>query len=150
RLTDRPGELVTFDREQMTPLPPIRTVLRTRNKGETETVAVNLHARLTEIGTLDVWCSEIEGKRSWRLQFDVRSATQTDVAAHESAAEGEGFIDEATWQECLTAIQHVFGPAGVEKPESLMKRLTSMTGMNRNAWPTSLCRRIWEALIDNQ
>ncbi len=110
RLTDRPGELVPFDREQMTPLPPIRTVLRTRKKGETETVAVNLHARLTEIGTLDLWCSEIEGKRSWRLQFDVRSATQTDVAAHESAAEGEGFVDETTWQDCLAAIQQVFGP----------------------------------------
>ena len=115
RLTDRPGELVTFDREQMTPLPPIRTVLRTRKKGETESVAVNLHARLSEIGTLDVWCSEIEGKRSWRLQFDVRSATQTDVAAHESAAEGEGFVDEATWQECLAAIQQVFGPAGARE-----------------------------------
>ena len=150
RLTDRPGELVTFDREQMTPLPPIRTVLRTRKKGETETVAVNLHARLTEIGTLDLWCSEIEGKRSWRLQFDVRSATQTDVAAHESAAEGEGFVDEATWQECLAAIRQVFGPDGAEKPEGLVKRLSAATGMNRNAWPTSLCRRIWEALIDDE
>ncbi len=165
RLTDRPGELVPFDREQMTPLPPIRTVLRTRKKGATETVAVNLHARLTEIGTLDLWCSEIEGKRSWRLQFDIRSATQTDVAAHESAAEGEGVVDEATWQECLAAIQQVFGPAGTrhseggsitpgagsaEKPEGLMKRLTSVTGMNRNAWPTSLCRRLWEALIENE
>jgi hypothetical protein len=154
RLTDRPGELVAFDREQMTPLPPIRTVLRTRKKGETETVAVNLHARLTEIGTLDLWCSEIEGKRSWRLQFDVRSATQTDVAAHESAAEGEGFVDEATWQECLATIQQVFGPGapnkpdGTEKPEGLVKRLSAVTGMNRNAWPTSLCRRLWEALID--
>ena len=85
RLTDKPGELVPIDRERMTPLPPIRTVLRTRKKGEAETVAVNLHARLTEIGTLDLWCSEIGGRRSWRLQFDVRSATQTDVAAHESA-----------------------------------------------------------------
>ena len=150
RLTDRPGELVAFDREQMTPLPPIRTVLRTRKKGETETVAVNLHARLTEIGTLDLWCSEIEGKRSWRLQFDVRSATQTDVAAHESAAEGEGFVDEATWQECLAAIQQVFGPSGSEKPDGLMKRLAAVTGMNRNAWPTSLCRRIWEALIESE
>ena len=110
RLTDRPGELVPFDREQMTPLPPIRTVLRTRKKGEAETVSVNLHARLTEIGTLDLWCSEIEGRRSWRLQFDVRSATQTDVAAHESAAESEGFVDEATWQECRAAIEQVFGP----------------------------------------
>ena len=150
RLTDRPGELVTFDRDQMTPLPPIRTVLRTRKKGETETVSVNLHARLTEIGTLDLWCSEIEGKRSWRLQFDIRSTTQTDVAAHKSAAEGEGFVDEATWQECLAAIQQVFGSGGGEKPEGLVKRLSAITGMNRNAWPTSLCRRLWDALIENE
>jgi hypothetical protein len=150
RLTDRPGELVPFDREQMTPLPPIRTVLRTRKKGETETVAVNLHARLTEIGTLDLWCSELAGKRSWRLQFDVRSATQTDLGAHESAAEGEGFVDEATWQECLAAIQQVFSPDGADKPDGLMKRLSAVAGMNRNAWPTSLCRRIWEALVENE
>jgi hypothetical protein len=148
RLTDRPGELVSVDREQMTPLPPIRTVMRTRKKGEAETVGVNLHARLSEIGTLDLWCSEIDGNRSWRLQFDVRSATQTDVEAHESAAESEGFVDEATWQECRAAIEHVFGPDGTEKPEGLAKRLASVTGMNRNAWPTSLCRRIWEVLID--
>jgi len=187
RLTDRPGELVPFDREQMTPLPPIRTVMRTPasrrrqppGSSEAETVGVNLHARLTEIGTLDLWCSEIGGKRSWRLQFDVRSATQTDIAAHESAAESEGFIDEATWRECLTAIERVFGagkgdsphlceapsgpfrqmgtvpfsgagPQGTERPEGLMKRLTAATVMNRNAWPTSLCRRIWEALIDTE
>jgi hypothetical protein len=162
RLTDRPGELVAVDREQMTPLPPIRTVMRTRKKGpsppaplpegEGSTVGVNLHARLTEIGTLDLWCSEIEGKRSWRLQFDVRSATQTDVSAHESAAESEGFVDEATWHECRAAIERVFGPgptsADSARPEGLMKRLTAATGMNRNAWPTSLCRRLWEALMD--
>ena len=104
RLTDKPGELVPIDREQMTPLPPIRTVLRTRKKGEAETVSVDLHARLTEIGTLDLWCSEIGGRRSWRLQFDVRSATQTDLAAHQSQAEGEGVVDEAIWQECQTLI----------------------------------------------
>ncbi len=132
----------------MTPLPPIRTVLRTRKKGEGETVSVALHARLTEIGTLDLWCSEIGGRRSWRLQFDVRSATQTDVAAHESAAEQEGFIDEAVWLECEKLIRGVFGPGGNDKPEGLIKRLTAATGMNRNAWPTSLCRRMWEALME--
>ena len=100
RLTDAAGDLVPLDREQMTPLPPIRTVLRARKKGEAETVSVHLHARLTEIGTLDLWCSEIDGRRSWRLQFDVRSATQTDVAAHQTAAEREGFVDEAVWQQC--------------------------------------------------
>ncbi len=32
-----------------------------------------LNARLTEIGTLELWCREVEGNRSWRLQFDIRS-----------------------------------------------------------------------------
>ncbi len=64
RLTDKPGELVSLDRERMTPLPPIRTVLKTPKKGEAKTVSVTLHARLTEIGTLDLWLSETGGRRS--------------------------------------------------------------------------------------
>jgi len=42
-LTDKPGELVAIDRERMTPLPPMRTVLRNRKKDAAETVAVTLH-----------------------------------------------------------------------------------------------------------
>jgi hypothetical protein len=148
RLTDHPGDLVPLDREQLTPLPPIRTVLRARKKGEAETVSVQLHARLTEIGTLDLWCSQREGKQSWRLQFDVRSATATDVAAHESAAESEGFVDEATWQQCRAAIDRTFSPRAEDKAEGLVKRLAAAAGMSRNLWPTSLCRRIWDALVE--
>ncbi len=147
RLTDKPGELVEIDRERMRPLPPIRTVLKTRKKGEAEMVSVTLHARLTEIGTLELWCAEAGGRRSWRLQFDVRSATQTDVAAHELGAEQEGFIDEALWQECEKLISDTFGPEGSDKPEGLIKRLTAATGLGRNAWPSSLCRRMWETLM---
>jgi hypothetical protein len=179
RLTDKPGELVPIDRERMTPLPPMRTVLR-KKKGtgpicaqhraptvgwsgrsgkldlspfsSAETVGVTLHARLTEIGTLDLWCSEVGGRRSWRLQFDVRSATQTDVAAHQSQAEGEGMVDESVWRECHALIERTFrlaatsDPAG--KPEGLVKRLAAATGMSHNQWPTSLCRRMWEALME--
>ncbi len=150
RLIDKPGEVVAIDREQMTPLPPMRTVLRTRKKTEqaTETVSVTLHARLTEIGTLDLWCGEIGGRRSWRLQFDVRSTTQTDMAAHESAAEGEGMVDESVWRECQTLIENTFSADGLDKPEGLVKRLAAALDMSRNLWPTSLCRRIWESLMD--
>lgn len=148
RLTDEPGALVPVDRERMTPLPPIRTVLRTRKRSEAVAVAVNLHARLTEIGTLELWCSEIQGRRHWRLQFDVRSTTQTDVAAHESAAESEGFVDEAIWQECATLIGNTFGPGGKGKPAQLVRRLAQAVGSSRNHWPASLLRRIWEALMD--
>ena len=41
RLTDKPGELVPIDREQMTPLPPMRTVLRTRKKKGTGPICRN-------------------------------------------------------------------------------------------------------------
>jgi hypothetical protein len=148
RLTDRPGELVPIDREQMTPLPPIRTVLHKRRKSDPDVVSVELHARLTEIGTLDLWSSQVDSRRSWRLVFDVRSTTQTDVAAHESDAESEGVLDETIWQACHEAIYDTFGPDGKDSPAALVKRLTDATGIGRREWPTSLLRRIWEALIE--
>ncbi len=110
RLTDKPGDLVPVDRERMTSLPPIRTVLRTRGRVEEAPVEVRLHARLSEIGTLELWCTERDGPRSWRMQFDVRSATQTDRTAHSGRGEREGFIDEAAWSECESLIEATFGP----------------------------------------
>jgi hypothetical protein len=148
RLTDRPGELIPVDREQMTSLPPIRTVLRTSKKGESAHVSVNLHARLTEIGTLELWCSEAEGRRSWRLQFDVRSATQTDVEARETEAERLGFLEESVWQECRATILGTFAPEAGEKPEGLIRRLSKVTAMGRGEWPPSLLRRMWETLME--
>lgn len=148
RLTDRPGELIPFDAEQMTALPPIRTVLQAGKKRESGSIGVNLHARLTEIGTLDLWCSEVGGRRSWRLQFDVRSTTQTDVTAHDASAERQGFVDEELWQQCQSLIHNTFAGDSSEKPEMLVKRLAEVTALNRSEWPTSLLRRIWEALME--
>ncbi len=147
RLTDKPGEVVAIDREQMKPLPPIRTVLRTQRKSERGTVPVTLHARLSEIGTIELWCTAAEMDRKWRLQFDIRSATQTDIAAHESAAEREGVVDEAAWQACEAVIAAVFSPEGTEKPSALVKQLTAALDSDRYDWPSSLLRRIWEALM---
>jgi hypothetical protein len=148
RLTDLPGALVAWDREQMTPLPAIRTVLRAGKKEDAAPVDVHLHARLTEIGTLDLWCSQVDGRRNWRLQFDVRSATQTDVAAHESDAESEGVLDESVWLECRRLIDARFAPQSAEKADGLPKRLAQAIGAGRGRWPTSLLRRIWESLIE--
>ena len=148
RLTDLPGAVVPFDRELMTPLPPIRTVIRSSSKGETGRVPIQLHARLTEIGTLDLWCSSLDQNRRWKLQFDVRSTTQSDVSPHEGAAEREGFVDDAVWERCGDLIRRTFGPQGKDDPESLIKRLAEAIGSDRREWPASLLRRLWEALVD--
>ena len=180
RLADRPGEILEVDPEQMRALPPIRTALKTRRRGDADTAAVELHAKLTEIGTVDLWCAErIEptreprsethsethsetpreprgAPRSWRLQFDVRSATQTDREAHESAAETQGMLDEQVWFECLRVLDSVFPLAAsaplasepANHPDSLMKVLAEAIGAPRHEWPTSLLRRIAERLLE--
>jgi hypothetical protein len=132
----------------MTALPPIRTALKTKSRRERGTVPVHLHAKLTEIGTLDLWCSEVAGERTWRLQFDVRSATATDLAAHQTAAEAEGFIDEATAANCQQVLQSVFGEAANERPDAINSRLVEAVGAERHEWPTSLLRRVWEMLME--
>ncbi len=150
RLTDRAGQLIPVDPEQMRALPPLRTVLKTRKKNAAEQVSVVLHARLTEIGTLELWCKEAEGHRNWRLQFDVRSATQTDIAAHESAAEREGVLAEEDWRETLAIIDGVFGPNATEKPSALIKRIGEAIGIPRAEWPATLLRNLWESLMDRE
>jgi hypothetical protein len=147
RLTDPAGALVPVDPEQMTALPPLRTVLKTRSRRERGTLPVTLHAELTEIGTLELSCREIGGARSWRLQFDVRAATQTDLAPHVSQAETEGWVDEAVVEACRAHVAATFGPEGTDDPGLLVKRLTAAVGSDRSTWPSSLLRRIAELLL---
>jgi len=148
RLTDQPGEVIPIDLEQMRTLPPIRTVLKTRSKNERGLLEVGLHAKLTEIGTIDLWCAETVGERSWRLQFDVRSATQTDVSAHQSSGEEEGVLDEENWRNCQQLLEDVFGEAATGKPAGLAKQLAKTLELPKHEWPTSVCRRIWESLLE--
>ena len=160
RLTDRPGELINIDPEQIKALPPIRTVIKAGKSKEAATVAVILKARLTEIGTLDLWCSEVDGKRSWKLLFDVRSATQTDIAAHDAVGEQQGLFDQAVLDAARTVIVETFGAAATssaagdpdatvrDRPLTVVKRLEEVLAMGRSEWPTSLLRQLWEALIE--
>ncbi|HEX4130225.1 MAG TPA: Hsp70 family protein [Pirellulales bacterium] len=150
RLTDRPGELVPVDPEQMTSLPPIRTVLETgRQRGEAATLPVHLHARLTEIGTLEMWCAETSGPRRWRLQFDVRAATETDRRGHTGSGEQRGMLDEEIVAAARGLIERAFSASSEPvPPEGLMKRLAEAIGMPRADWPPSLLRSLWEAAAE--
>ena len=147
RLTDNPGHAIPVDLDQMRPLPPLRTALRTQRRNQRGTVPVRLHAQLSEIGTIELWCSQIEGDRQWRLQFDVRSATETDREVKASTGESEGVFDESLWDECLMTLHAAFGEKPSVKPGKLNYRLAEALDMPRDEWPMSLLRRIWEALI---
>ncbi|HET6422687.1 MAG TPA: molecular chaperone DnaK, partial [Planctomycetaceae bacterium] len=147
RLTDKPGDLITVEPEQLKALPPIRTVLKTIKGAEHGTVRVILRARLTEIGTLDLWCSEVGGLRRWKLLFDVRSATQTDIAAVESTANQQGLLDDTVREAACGLIAAIFQNKGSD-PAPLMKQLGEAIGLDRLSWPATLLRQMWETLLE--
>ena len=163
RLTDQPGETLEIEPGQLTALPPIQTVLKTRRKKQ-EMIQVRLLGKLTEIGTLELAVEEILERRSsrktlsWRLQFDVRSTTQTDRQAHESDAEQGGFLDESIWDEMKSVLEKTFIDGrrqttdGRESTSTdcrlLPARLQEVSSMNRDDWPTSLLRRIGQCLME--
>ncbi|MBX7168618.1 MAG: hsp70 family protein [Pirellulales bacterium] len=151
RLTDPSGQLIAVDPEQMFALPPIRTVLHAaRRTGEAEQVAVELHARLSEIGTLELGCRQVDSPQSWRLEFDVRAATQTDREGHQGAAEAAGIVDETVVAAGREVIRVTFAPTAHQsgpKPDGLVKSLEAATGLSRRDWPPSLLRSFWDTLM---
>jgi molecular chaperone DnaK (HSP70) len=173
RLTDAPGEVLPVEREHLKALAPIRTVLQARGKTSDEAVPVQVHSRLSEIGTLELWCAEQGGPRRWKMQFDVRAAVETDRAAHTGAGEQAGVLDEGVITAAVAEIARTFGdlqspgapspgessiqgaePLGLgavdASPDTLMQRLAAAAGLPRHEWPPSLLRRLWEALTEHE
>jgi molecular chaperone DnaK (HSP70) len=148
RLTDAPGELIKIEKEQMTALPSIRTILRSRKEKQAATIAVVIHAKLNEIGTLQLWCSEEEGTRSWQLQFDVRSATQTNLEGHAGAGESAGVVDQQFIDVAGAVLKNSFGKKASENPAGLAKRMSRTLQMSKEEWPPSLLRSMWDVLMD--
>ncbi|MCA9080076.1 MAG: molecular chaperone DnaK, partial [Planctomycetaceae bacterium] len=148
RLTDQPGDQIDADPEELTLLPPIRTVLRSRKAREVTTVPVQLHTRLTELGTLEMWCREVDGNRTWQIQFDVRGATQTDREGHTGAGEAAGLVEVATLDEGRQCVAAVFGDAGHATPRELPDKLACVFDLPRDQWPPAVLRSVWEVLME--
>lgn len=148
RMSDKTGQIIPYDPEQLSALPPIRTVLTSRRKGEVATVDARLSARLTEIGTLELWCEQINDSRRWQLQFDVRAATETDREAHSGTAERSGIVDQELISAASVILRTIFGPNASVRPDETMARLSEAIGMPRSEWPPSLLRALWAELME--
>jgi len=140
RLGDEPGDRVALDPEQMRMLPPIRTVLRYGKKGRVNQLPVKLGVRLTEIGTLELWCRA--QAQQWQLQFDVRGQADPKVAED---ASGET-LDEARVTAALQALRDTF-KHGTADPEQLRRTLEKALACPRDDWPVRMLRRLADTLL---
>jgi hypothetical protein len=75
RRGDTTGTLVEEWEGDIDLLDPLEATLDAGGK-EGQIVPVHLHSKVTEVGTLELWCISRDGKKRWKLEFNVRERPQ--------------------------------------------------------------------------
>jgi hypothetical protein len=71
RRDDGVGTLVEEWDNEVEESTPMQATLEA-TKGQGQIVPVHLHSKVTEVGTLELWCISRDGKQKWKLEFNVR------------------------------------------------------------------------------
>jgi molecular chaperone DnaK (HSP70) len=68
--------LERWNPEELQEMAPLETALAAEDGNAGEVVPVRLHAHVTEVGTLDLWCRSTRDDRRWKLEFNVRESPE--------------------------------------------------------------------------
>jgi len=71
RKADEVGSLVEDWGDEIEELSPLEVTLKVDGKEDT-VLPVRLETRVTEVGTLEVWCVSRDGSQRWKLEFNIR------------------------------------------------------------------------------
>ena len=150
-------------------LAPLHTLIRLGKKRGTKTkdIPVELVARYTEIGTLEIWAAAKEGEKRWRLELDTRpredapapgAAPSAEIpeggaapAGRDAVPTGGLVIDPAKVQAAQAQLQEVLQqPAshGQRELERLGKALEETLGSAREGWSVPVIRALLDALLE--
>jgi hypothetical protein len=166
RKGDKVGDLVPVASEDLIELPPLQTVLRYGKKGRDVQIPVRLGAKVTAIGTLELYCESQESPHRWRLQFQLRDS-ETNGADSTSQVEGvrvapsdeqmeeepKGLSEEdlKALEKAREEIRKCFVSDKGDKalaPSQLPRRLTECMGMEKDLWSLPILRALADALLD--
>lgn len=155
RPQDRPGDLVPADPDSIRPLPPIRGMMKVGRKARAERVPVQLEAKVTEIGTVELWCKSRGDDRRWRLEIQFRGgpaegspkpAPGGSLVSREADSQ---VLEQSLVEAGIAAIATAFGPnpPSDQGPSRLIKRLEEALELPREQWPPSALRAFWGPLL---
>jgi molecular chaperone DnaK (HSP70) len=68
--------LERWNSEELQELAPLETALEAADGRPGEPVPVRLQTRVTEVGTLELWCQSTRDPRRWKLEFNVRDSSE--------------------------------------------------------------------------
>ncbi|MFP3869376.1 MAG: Hsp70 family protein [Syntrophobacteria bacterium] len=147
RLADRMGDLLSLDEEEVSILPPIRTVLRYGKRAGARTLPVQLAVRLSEVGTLELWCQSQASSHRWQLQFDVRQQGEPSAPGPVAGETIDMALIEQAQDRIRAAFQRGKTPHAAS-PQSLVKDLVSILGLNKGQWSTAVIRKLADSLLE--
>jgi molecular chaperone DnaK (HSP70) len=145
RTEDQPGSVIEFPKNHEVGDPhlhaPLNAVLRFGKAGE-RLVPVKLGAKLTEVGTLEIWADSKASEHRWRLQFELRKAAQAEAPERPAAV-----ISEEALSQAAALFPATFAAPTIEPPE-LPARLEQALGLGRNSWPSSAIRKFADSMLE--
>jgi len=115
--------------------------VRFGKKLEERTLPVHLEARLTEIGTLELFLKSRTTEHRWRLAFRLREVAGSERPPPEAATI---VVDPTRVAAAEEALRRTFEAA--EDPVTLVRRLETTLDAGRDAWPLVTIRGLWDAL----
>ena len=152
---DAAGALVTLEPHAFHPLPTLQTTImldderfNPRTAAE-QTLSVQLEARLTELGGLQLALVNSASGRSWELEFNLRKPVVAQAVAEPGKLEAPGVKAEAI-QAAEAHCALFFGkkqsldPA--HKVNALVRDLEKILGQERHRWSLPLLRMLWPAI----
>ena len=155
RPDDRPGDLVRADPDSIRELPPLQGLMRVGRKAKSERVPVSLAARVTEVGTVELWCQSRTDDRRWRLQIQLRgpAGQPTPQGTVTNRETDRVVIEQSVVDAAVEAIRAAFqagtsSPPDAPGPARVIKRLEEVLEEPRDQWPPSALRAFWEPLKD--
>lgn len=149
RTEDKLGDVVEFEPNDpdLHLHAPLQAVIRFGKRAEERTVPVKLGARLTEVGTLEIWADSRVSEHRWRLQFQLRKAAAVGTVTTSRPA---AVISEASMTAAKDLIAGTFGNDGKLAPEELPAKLEQVLALGRNSWPLSTIRQLGDWMLELQ
>ncbi len=140
RLNDQAGDLIPIVEEEMTRLSPIHTRCQYGKKEQKEQIEVQLEITLTPIGILELALVAKNTPHKWKLEFQVQGDIQEKRLF-------DAMVDEGSLKLASQELQEAFSVGSQNKLVSVMGNLESVLKTEKNQFPPSILRALFETLL---
>lgn len=141
-----PGQLIDVDSENFVILPPLATVFEKTGSNKKE-IVVEVVANMTAVGTLQMQCVAREDKRSWDLEFQLRTPIASN--ARDGCEIPSDLQLPKKFTEAIEKISVVFGRSDKAVDKNAVKNLRSLLEklLGKKAdWDTPVLRSLAKEL----